>query len=321
MERRSFGMMEERMAPVIKALSEEILLANLMEEVKRSSVKHPNEFDLWNQSVEGSIVLDRCNYPKLRVSFDMAWQQRNSGNRYASQSGHALFVGGFTRKPIAFALKSKLCNFCKAWSKKHPPIAGEEVLEAPPHTCYCNHTGSSGAMEPLACLDLTIQVYREFFCCIDLICADDDSSTRALLKWSNADYMKNNNTTTPPLVEISKGPNKGKPHPRPDRGRLPPDIPEPSFVADPNHRKKVLTGELIAMDKAKVADKATMTRMDSTRIGKNFGYMIRTLKTMEESEYVNAASAVIEHHFDNHEHCGQWCRRRTMTVRLSKTHP
>jgi hypothetical protein len=145
------------------------------------------------------------------------------------------------------------------------------------------------------------------------ICADDDSSTRSLLKWSNADYMKNNNTNTPPLVAITKGKNAGRPHVHPDRGRLPADVPEPCFVSDPNHRKKVLTGELIALDKAKVADKATMTRMDSTRLGKNFGYMIRTLKTLEESQYCKAGSAVLEHHFDNHEYCGAWCRRKTMT--------
>jgi hypothetical protein len=308
MERRSFTMLEERMACAIKGLTEDVLLENLSEEVQRSVVL-PNEYDLWKQSIDGTITLDKANYPKLRVSFDMAWQQRNSGNRYVSQSGHALFVGGYTRRPIAFKIKSKVCNYCKVWSKKHPP-------EEPPldHTCYCNHEGSSGAMEPIACLELVIDLYDKFNCSIDLICADDDSSTRSLLKWSNADYMANNNTTDPPLVAITRGPNQGKPHVRPDRGRLPAHIPEPSFVADPNHRKKVLTGELIALDKAKVSEKATMTRMDSTRVGKNFGYMIRTLRHLTEAQYCNAGKAVIEHHFDNHEYCGVWCKRRNMSL-------
>jgi hypothetical protein len=129
MERRSFGMIEERIAPSIKALTEEILLDNLCKEVKRS-VLLPNDYELWRRSLNGSVTLDKANYPKLRVSFDMAWQQRNSGNQYASLSGHALFVGGYTRLPIAFMIKSKLCNFCKTWCKKHPPT------EPPPeHTC------------------------------------------------------------------------------------------------------------------------------------------------------------------------------------------
>jgi hypothetical protein len=161
---------------------------------------------------------------------------------------------------------------------------------------------------------MTIELYHDYKCIVDLICIDDDASTRSLLKWSNADYMNNNNTTIAPQVQITKGPNIGKLHPRPDRGKLPAYIPEPSFVADPNHRKKVLTGELIALDKARVQERATMTRMDSTRLGKNFGYMIRTLKHLDPSEYVRAGSAVLEHHFDSHEYCGDWCRRKSMTA-------
>jgi hypothetical protein len=309
MERRSFGIIEDKIAPLIKELNKDILLANLVDEVRATTAGNPNQLFLWQQSLEGNIVLEKSNYPKIRCSFDMAWQQRNSGNQYASQSGHALLVGGYTRKPIAFTIKSKLCSSCKAWTKKHgddlPPL---------PHTCYKNHEGSSGSMEPLACLLMTEELFRDYNCVVDMICADDDSSTRALLKWSNADNMKNNNTTTPPPVPITKGKNKGMPHVRPDKGKLSAEIPEPTFVADPNHRKKVLTGELIALDTAKVAEKATMTRMDSTRLGKNFGYMIRCLPKLPEEQYCTAAAAVLEHHFDNHAHCGEWCRWKTLSA-------
>jgi hypothetical protein len=50
--------------------------------------------------------------------------------------------------------------------------------------------------------------------------------------------------------------------------------------------------------------------MDSTRIGKNFGYMARTLKGRPEHEFETAAAAVLEHHFDCHDHCGDWCKRK-----------
>ena len=50
--------------------------------------------------------------------------------------------------------------------------------------------------------------------------------------------------------------------------------------------------------------------MDATRLGKNFGYMARTLRQRDETEFVDAAKAVLEHHFDNHEYCGDWCRRK-----------
>ena len=54
-----------------------------------------------------------------------------------------------------------------------------------------------------------------------------------------------------------------------------------------------------------------MTRMDSTRIGKNFGYMARTLKERPQSEFLDAVKACLEHHFDNHQYCGDWCKRKT----------
>jgi hypothetical protein len=47
-------------------------------------------------------------------------------------------------------------------------------------------------------------------------------------------------------------------HPRPDKGKLPAHVPEPLFVADPNHRRKGLTGELIKLDKSKADIKLTI---------------------------------------------------------------
>jgi hypothetical protein len=53
--------------------------------------------------------------------------------------------------------------------------------------------------------------------------------------------------------------------------------------------------------------------MDVTRLGKNYGYMIRGLKRITEDRYLDAGKAVVEHHFDNHEFCGQWCPRKRLT--------
>jgi hypothetical protein len=210
-----------------------------------------------------------------------------------------LLVGGITRKPIALCIKSKRCNFCLHWSKN----VKNDGLVVPVHDCLKNHDGTSGSMEPIACLDMVTDMYNKKFCIVERICCDDDASTRSMLRWSNADHMKNNNSNEVPKIPISRGKNAGKLQPRPDRGRLPGHIPEPKFVADPNHRRKVLTGELIQLSLAKVADHCTMTRMDSTRLGKGFGYMIRALPNMQQCQYIAAAKAVLEHHFDNHDNC------------------
>jgi hypothetical protein len=136
----------------------------------------------------------------VKALFDMAWQQRNLGKRYNSASGHALFVGGITRKQAYFIVlvKSKICNFCNAWKKKHPDHATTDPI--PPHECRKNHDGTSGSMEAQACLDMAVDLFNEKQCCLLVICIDDDASTGATMKWSNADQY-----TVPPTAPITKG--------------------------------------------------------------------------------------------------------------------
>jgi hypothetical protein len=54
--------------------------------------------------------------------------------------------------------------------------------------------------------------------------------------------------------------------------------------------------------------------MDVQRLGKNMGYMIESLNKMDETNYCKAGRAVLEHHFDNHKHCGNWCKQKGMTA-------
>jgi hypothetical protein len=112
MESRSFTIIEERISSYVKKLSKDILHENLMEEVIRS-VANTEDVQLW-QRAQGPLattVLPKEKYPKLHASYNMAWQQRNSGHTYNSNSGHALYVGSKTRKPISLSIKSKkICN-------------------------------------------------------------------------------------------------------------------------------------------------------------------------------------------------------------------
>jgi hypothetical protein len=173
----------------------------------------------------------------------------------------------------------------------------------PDHKCRKNHKGSSKSMEPQACLEMVINLYNDRSVVVEQIVLDDDSSTRALLKWNNADWMNNNNTNTYPMAPKSKGKNKGDLQRCKDTGR-------PLWLADPNHRRNVLTGELIRVTKEGVGTKATITKMDVTRIGrigKNFSYMIRPLPRIAESEYDSVSKAILNHHFNDHTYCGPWC--------------
>ena len=246
-------------------------------------------------------ILPREHYPQLMASTDMAWQKRSSGNRYDSNSGDALLVESLTRLPITWIIKSKICSVCQRHSDDDVPVKD--------HKCMINHDGSAGSMEPLAVLEMVIEAMDKFFVVIERLITDDDSSMKAKLKWSNADHMLNNNTDERPRI-INKNGNLVL---RPNHGELPRHIPEPTFLADPNHRKKTLKGDLYRHFKKKVADRGGLTRVDIMRIATNFAYMMRMLSMKPEAEHAECAKAVVEHHFDNHEHCGDFCKRKLLT--------
>jgi hypothetical protein len=115
MQSRSFTLVEERISPIIQAVSDRILIENLIEEVRQTFAaipdKDPLDFELWKRSVGASnAVLPLDKYPRVDVSYDMAWQQRSSGRKYNSPTGHAFFIGGRSCRPICLDIKCKICN-------------------------------------------------------------------------------------------------------------------------------------------------------------------------------------------------------------------
>ena len=134
----------------------------------------------------------------------MSWSKRNSGNRYDSISGHALMIGVLSDKILAAAVSSKMCTICSK---------AENIGEEPPdHICPKNYEGSPKAMEADAALHLYKLLYynSDKQLTLEAIVADDDSTMRALLRWFSI---------------INK------------RGRLPTEIPEPEWLADPSPNK------------------------------------------------------------------------------------
>lgn len=173
-------------------------------------------------------------------------------------------------------------------------------------------------MEPFAVLQMYKWLYGQQVI-VGRFVADDDSSVKDKLKWSNADHMANNNTTDQPRIINSK---EGKEVKRPNHGGIPAHMPEPDFVADPNHRCKTLTNDLYTLEgqyktdpkldakkknppkrKQKTMEcNLTMSKNDVKRITKNFAFMVRSLhQVMTDKQKLKAGKCVLEHHFDNHE--------------------
>lgn len=123
--------------------------------------------------------------------------------------------------------------------------------------------------------------------------------------------MINLNTDASPQVPKTRGDNVGEMQDGPDKGMLSGATAEPNPSSDLNHRRKQATGELLAQNKKLVKDKATMTKMDATCMGENLGHVFHSLLSLPESQRANAGQAVVNHHFDDHTHCGPWCKHKS----------
>ena len=147
----------------------------------------------------------------------MGWMKRSSRSRYDALSGHAFLLGGYSKKIIIEGIvTAKQCSVCSAAEAK-----GEEATD---HECPRNYRGSSKAMEADSALHLVQKIHRDtnkkVF--IERIVADDDLSMHAILNHASD--------------------NK--------KGKLPQEIPQPRWLADPTHRIKVVAKAMFILASA-----------------------------------------------------------------------
>ena len=96
-----------------------------------------------------------------------------------------------------------------------------------------------------------------------------------------------------------------------DSGRLPIQVEPPRFLADPNHRKKVVGKHLYAL--AKLAKK--LSKVDkalASRLKDCHGTFLKQVRGMcfetEKEDIMRRSKAPLEHTFNNHEFCNSsWC--------------
>ena len=177
------------------------------------------------------FIPERIKKLPIVASYDMGWNKRSTGRVYDSLSGHAFLIGCRSGCVISFGVCAKKCAKCGR--------AKRFGIDPPEHDCTINHEGSSGSMEAKLALRLTEEIYRKKNGRVYLqkIVSDDDSTMRSLLR-----HQKNN-----------------------DKGKLPIDIPEPLFLADPGHRIKVMSKPFFKMVTT-TKDPSTCKMIDALRI-------------------------------------------------------
>ena len=113
MRAKRFHQIEQKLSPIICSITKEEINKALDKEVflQLQTEGRESDFAKWKN---GELEYK----PELTVSYDMGWQQRSSGRKYDSDSGHGLMIGMHLRKIIGFKIKSKQCRICKVAEKK-----------------------------------------------------------------------------------------------------------------------------------------------------------------------------------------------------------
>ena len=221
----------------------------------------------------------------LTCGYDMGWSKRSSGNRYDSTSGHAFLTGCHSKKILAAQVTSKRCSVCSAAKAK------DEELP-PDHDCPRNFKGSSKAMEAEGALALVTGLFEDHQdsnVFVEALVMDDDASTRAILS-----HPTNNS-----------------------KDRLSLHIPQPTFLADPSHRTKVVVKAIFILAHMPKSQ-SECTTIDALRIKKYYGYMIKQARTMTMGELKNRCKAVIEHLFNDHTYCDlSWCKPKQVATEVN----
>ena len=102
------------------------------------------------------------------------------------------------------------------------------------------------------------------------------------------------------------------------KGKLPYDVPQPVFLADPSHRIKVMAKPFFKMV-VKSKDPTKAKTIDALRIKKYIGCFVYKNRHLPLVEFVQKSRAPIEHLFNCHEWCdSEWCCVKNLTEKSHK---
>ena len=288
-EKTTYRRLQTAVRPAIVKISDDTMIQAREKEVLATVGEQ--KYDEWKKKNLPA------NEIKLTASYDMGWNKRSSGTTYDSTSGHGFVIGGRTKKIMQHRVLSKCCSKCS--------IAKRENRTPPKHECPQNHIGSSKSMECEAIYRMVIEAYDKLHYTIGTIISDDDSTMKSNLKHSFDEKIKKGLMSKSDWSKTIKG------HKKADHGRLPLHILEPQFLADFNHRVKVVGKTIYHF--AKMAKKhSNISKGTAERVKTNWGSMLKQIRHLSWEKDCDKIRqrvlAPIEHMYGNHDHCDvSWC--------------
>jgi hypothetical protein len=238
--------------------------------------------------IYGERMRANKNKTGISVQGDCRWDQRKGGRAYNSDSGTHLLVGNESLKAVAVECISRRCAKCER-NSVHPF-----------YLCSKNYEGSSKGMEAEGALRNVRLLYEEKDVFIVTFVMDDDSSTKSILRHSWKLMVDTG------ILDMLDWPRTLSGTKKTDNGQLPLLHPIVDFLADKNHRVRTYAKYFFKLSKKKRSE-TSCTSNDAERMKRNFAYFIHMYRHDTFKAFKKNAQAVLEHHFNNHEFCGEWC--------------
>jgi hypothetical protein len=91
-----------------------------------------------------------------------------------------------------------------------------------------------------------------------------------------------------------------------DNGKLPLSHPVIEFLANKNHRVRTNAKHFFELSYS-TKTVSIYTNNDAERMKRNFSYFIHMYHIQPFPLIMRASKAVLEHHFNNHKFCDEWC--------------
>jgi hypothetical protein len=249
----------------------------------------------------------------ITAAADAGWQKRKVGHsNYDSPSGHNFLVDCLTNLILGCIVYCKNCHVCDKDkgndddAEAGKKVVAQELVPAADHRCSKNFVGAAKAMESIGAAKMVQAAWDTGRIWINEIVGDDDSTTRAVLTTNLKSYREDHpdedrGNYWPFTVNKDGGRDWKRNVGRLHWETLPPQI----FWADPTHRMRVIAGHLFKLSYRETETLVTST--DCKRLKKNGGYWQKQFRDKSFQEYKKAFIAVLLHHGNCHDRCGDWC--------------
>jgi hypothetical protein len=225
-----------------------------------------------NNGVEQNLLESDRPVHRIQASFDMGWQVRSSGGRYASPTGHSMLIGALKKKVLDSVIYNKKCGICT-----HHYLRSGSYDSVKPHCCVRNYEGTSKAMEAAGLVEMLIRAPEKYGVSICTIISDDDSNGRAKAR------------------HITNG------------GLLPATVEEPKFLADPSHRKRVFARSIYNLASAPKKT-SNITKGMAGHLKYCYGACVKRNRHLPADELSLKVYNILDHACSIHDNCDEvWC--------------